>query len=479
MFARFPDARRAGPMTAHLRAALDAGPMNRFQWGAVAVCVVLNMLDGFDVLVMSFTGRSVSQEWGLRPTELGLLLSAGLVGMAAGALFVAPWADRIGRRPMILGALVVSGTGMLLSALSQSAVQLGALRALTGVGIGTIIAGSNVIAGEYASRRWRGLAVTLNSAGYAIGATLGGLIAVGLLDTHGWRSVFLLGGIATLAAVPLVAVGLPESLDFLVARRPPRALESINTLARRLGQPPLERLPEAPTPTAGVAAGFRELLSPRLRRPTLTLWAAFFLTMAGFYFVTSWTPTLLVEAGLSGSQGLTGGTLLNLGGIFGATAIGALAARYALRSVLMAYLAVTAVGLAAFVAATSSLAAAFVLGAVIGVTANGCVAGLYALTAVVYEPRIRATGVGTAIGIGRIGAILAPTVAGGLLDGGWTPQQLYLAVGVVYVATAALLPALRTGRPAAHPGAATTDGAREAPKAGETLTAPTARPESP
>jgi benzoate transport len=443
-----------------LRAALDEGPMSRFQWGAITVCVLLNMLDGFDVLVMAFTGKAVSAEWELSSSELGLLLSAGLVGMALGALCVAPWADRIGRRPVILGCLAVAAVGMLLSSVSQSPVQLGMERVLTGVGIGGVLAGSNVIAGEYASRRWRGLAVSLNSTGYAVGATVGGLLAVGMIGEFGWRSVFLTGGLATAVAVPLAYFCLPESVDFLASRRPKGALERINALARRMGRPPLKSLPEPTAGPSGVGAGFRELLSPALRRSTLLLWSAFFLVMAGFYFVTSWTPTLLVEAGLSGTQGLTGGTLLNLGGIFGAAALGALAARFALRSVLMAYLITTAVMLAAFIASTSSLGAAFALGAVIGLFANGCVAGLYALTPATYGPGIRATGLGSGLAVGRIGAILAPTLAGGMLDAGWTPQNLYLAVSLIFIATAALLLLLRPAT------AGDTEPAAAAPAAG-------------
>jgi benzoate transport len=432
-----------GAMSTDLRAVLDDGPMHRFQWTAVAVCVLLNMLDGFDVLVMAFTGRAVSAEWGLSGAQLGLLLSAGLVGMAAGSLFLAPLADRIGRRPMILACLGIASAGMLLSAVSQSAVQLGLLRVLTGVGIGGILASSNVIAAEYASRRWRGMAVSLNSTGYALGATLGGLLAVVLIAGFGWRSVFLFGGVATLLAIPAVLVGLPESLDFLLTRRPARALDKVNAMARRLGRPAMTELP-AGGASGAPGAGFRALLAPAMRRPTLLLWASFFLVMAGFYFVTSWTPSLLVEAGLSATEGLTGGTLLNLGGIFGTTLLGALAARWALRSVLMVYLLATAALLALFVGVLGSLGAAFATGALIGLFVNGCVGGLYALTPIVYDAGVRTTGVGTAIGIGRIGAIVSPTLAGALLDLGWTPESLYLAFGLVFVATAALLLLLRT-----------------------------------
>ena len=133
-------------MSVDLKSVVDERPMARFQWLAVGICIVLNMIDGFDVLVMAFTASSVSAEWGLNGAQIGLLLSAGLFGMAAGSLFIAPWADRYGRRPLILFCLLLSGAGMLLSALSQTPLQLALLRGLTGLGIGGILASSIVIA---------------------------------------------------------------------------------------------------------------------------------------------------------------------------------------------------------------------------------------------------------------------------------------------------------------------------------------------
>jgi benzoate transport len=426
--------------------------MSRFQWSAIVMCVLLNTLDGFDVLVMSFTGKAVSGEWELDSGTLGLLLSSGLAGMALGALFVAPWADRIGRRPVILAGLAVAAGGMMLSSASQNWQQLGALRLVTGIGIGAVLACSNVIAGEFASRRWRGLAVSLNSTGYAVGATVGGLSSVALIDHYGWQSVFLAGGLATLAVIPLAFWLLPESLDFLLTRRPVNALRRVNALAHRMDHPELAELPDIKETEQAGTGGLRSLLTPELRRPTLVLWGAFFLVMAAFYFVTSWTPTLLVEAGMSSTQSLTGGTLLNLGGVFGTALLGALAARYALISVLRTYLFVAAALVVAFAASTDALALAFGIGAVIGVAVNGCIAGLYALTPSVYSTQQRATGVGAAISVGRVGAIIAPSAAGWLLDDGWTPLTLYVATGAVFAAAALLLFAMHAKQ--AAPGAA-------------------------
>ena len=435
-------------MSTDLRAVIDDVPMRAFQWRAIAICVLLNVLDGFDVLVMAFTGRTVAQEWGLGGAELGLLLSAGLVGMAAGSLALAPVADRIGRRPVILIGLLVAGSGMLLSSLAPSAVTLGALRVLTGFGVGGVLACSTTIATEYAARRWRPLAVGLVGIGYAGGATLGGLLAVTMIEAFGWRAVFLTGGLATLAAVPVVLLALPESLQFLLTRRPAGALDRVNRLLAGLRAPTLSELPPPVAGAAAAGGGFRALLAPGVRPTTLRLWALFFLIMAGFYVVTSWTPTLLVEAGLSESQGLTGGTLLNLGGIFGTLLLGLLAARWALRTVLTGYLLATGLLLAVFLPALGWLALAFSIGIVIGVVVNGCVGGMYALTATAYDDGIRATGVGAAIGIGRIGAVVAPTAAGALLDAGWTPNALYLGCAVLFALGAAVL---LTFRPAVAP----------------------------
>jgi benzoate transport len=430
-----------------LRAALDDGPMTWFRWRAVLVCVVLNMIDGYDVLVMSFTAKPVGGQWQLSSSVLGLLLSAGLVGLAIGSLFVAPRADRFGRRPVIMTCLLLAGSSMLLSAFAQSALQLGLLRLITGIGIGGVLASSNVIASEYASRRWRGMAVSLQATGFALGATLGGLVAVALIGRLGWQSVFLVGGVMTVLMIGLVHFCLPESLDHLLARHRPEALVEVNVLAHRLGQSPLDSL-TVPTQgdvgSAPARAGLAALLTAAHRRTTTVLWAAFFLVMSGFYVVTSWTPTLLVDAGMSTSGGITGGLLLNVGGMFGAVAFGALTIRLPIRTVVVSYLVISAVMVALFITSSRSLALLVLVGVLIGLFLNGSIGGLYALTPTAYDAGIRATAMGAAIGVGRIGAILAPIAAGALLDGGWTPQALYLAVGALILLAAVVLLGLRT-----------------------------------
>ncbi|MFI6927086.1 MFS transporter [Nonomuraea spiralis] len=416
---------------AELRARVDGSPMSRAQWSAVAVCVLLNVVDGFDIMVMSFTAAAVSQEWSLSSSQLGLLLSAGLAGMAAGSLLLAPLADRVGRRTLILACLVLAAAGMLGSALSRDAVQLGLLRVLTGLGTGGILAAGNVITAEYANSRWRGLAVSLNVTGYAVGAGAGGVLAAALQGGTGWRSVFAFGGVATALLVGAVLWRLPESLDFLLTRRPPHALDRLNGLLRAMGQPRLESLPGAP---ARRASRIRLLLTPRLRRTTLLIWTGFLVAMSTFYFVSSWTPKLLVEAGLTAGQGIVWGVALNLGGVAGTLLLGLLAARFGIRRLLMVYTLAAAVPLAAFIPAVPLYGLSLALGVLIGVFVNGCVAALYTLALSAYPPEVRATGLGWGVGAGRIGSLASPLLAGGLLDAGWDVARLYLAVAAVFTA---------------------------------------------
>ena len=409
-------------------------PMSLFQWFVISLCFLINMLDGFDVLVMAFTAASVAAQWKLSGVQLGYLLSAGLVGMALGSLVIAPWADRMGRRPLIMLCIAIAGCGMVASSYAQSPVQLGVLRLFTGLGIGGILASSYVIAGEYASSRWRGLAISLQATAYALGATIGGLIAAQLIPNLGWQSVFFYGGVATLVTLPVMFFWLPESLDFLIGKRPANALQKVNTILGKIGLEPLQAMPSVSLASANAEKSrVASLLAPGLAPQTLLIWLAFFMVMFGFYFVMSWTPKLLVTAGLSNQQGITGGVLLNVGGIVGTSLIGLLAAKFRMPRVLMLYLLVNAALMCVFVSMLGSLGVAFAMALLIGVFVNGCVAGLYALTPGIYTVTQRVTGLGWAIGIGRVGAIVSPLVAGRLIDASWKPDQLFTLYGAAFV----------------------------------------------
>jgi len=196
---------------------------------------------------------------------------------------------------------------MIAASLVQNATQLGIMRFITGLGIGGILASSNVIASEYASLRWRSLAVSLQSTGYAIGATIGGMIAIALISHFGWRSVFLAGGLTTMLMLVVAYFTLPESLDYLLVKQPKNALDRINHLCQRIGLTRIPQLPEVIHNTAQPKIGIAKLFTAGLGLQTIFLWLSFFFVMFGFYFVMSWTPKILSANGMTTEQGVTAG----------------------------------------------------------------------------------------------------------------------------------------------------------------------------
>ena len=402
--------------------------MTRFQLFAIGVCICLNMLDGFDILAMSFAASGVKTDWHLADSQLGFLLSAGLMGMGIGSLLVAPWADRLGRRPIVLLSVATAGLGMVGSAATSGFVQLLVLRVLTGIGIGGTIASVAVIVSEYAPERWRSVALALYATGYSIGATIGGTLTALAVQRFGWRSAFVIGGVLSLILVPIAWRRLPESLEFLLTRRPPDALRRVNDLLLAMRQAPVSVLSDTPTGAPATA-----LL---VTRTSVLTWFVFFCTMASYYFIMSWTPRLLTAAGMATNQGLTGGILLNLGGIAGCLLYTWAAARANARWLLTVVLLATALMIGVFALSMSNLNAALWTALLVGMIANGAMAGLYAVGPLLYPTAVRATGMGTAIGIGRLGAILAPVISGALLDKGWTPAHLYVLFAIPCVLAA-------------------------------------------
>ncbi|MCP1605264.1 putative MFS family arabinose efflux permease [Pseudomonas citronellolis] len=368
-------------------------------WGVVGLCMLFNVIDGLDAMAMAFTGGSVSAEWGLNATQLGMLLSASLVGMACGS-FISPRADRYGRRPLLLAGLSLSGISMLLSFCSPNHQVLMLLRMLTGVGTGAVLVGANVLAHEYTGAHRRSLAIALQSLAFALGVSLGGLLAHLFNEWLGWRYVFLAGGVATLAVVTAGALWLRESPEFLALDRQARL-----------------------RPSRGVE--YRQLFAPGQWQLTASLALALLLLMFGYYFVMSWTPTLMLHNGFSEKQGSTGGLLLGLGGMLGALLVGLAANRAGGRQLLLGLLLLNAVVMTLLVPASRVSLLAIPVGFGAGLSLNGAIAALFILAPQAFFTAIRTSGVGLVLATGRLGAILSPAIAGVLLDARWSTQELF------------------------------------------------------
>lgn len=398
--------------------------MSRFQIGTVVICLIINMIDGFDVLAMAFTAPQVASEWELGAAELGVLFSAGLAGMTLGSLFLGPLGDRVGRRMMVLYALVVITVGMFWAAVANGVTELALARVLTGLGIGAILPSINTLVAEYTSLRRREFAISVMQVGYPIGATVGGVIAAIVISEVGWRGVFIMGGAVSLLMIPVMAVYLPESLDFLFLRQPKKAIARINSILAKMARSPVEVLSRS---ADDVERGTDRLLAPEVRKPLVLLCMAFFMVMFSFYFLLSWTPNTLVQSGLGVELGISGGVLMNVGGIVGATLLGVLAYRVGALRLLALYMAACVLVSAGFgYAIGGSLAWLLVLAFAMGFMVFGSMVGLYAVTPQFFSPAVRTTGTGIAIGVGRCGAIVGPYLAGLALAAGWSTDLSYL-----------------------------------------------------
>ena len=404
-----------------LRNQINVSPMSFFQTATVALCTAINMLDGFDVLVMSFAASSVASEWNLAPSDLGILLSAGLVGMAIGSFWIAPYADKIGRRPLVLFCLLLVTIGMLLSAVSQDEIQLSLLRFITGLGIGGMLAALSALVSEYSSDLRRSFSMSILQSGYPLGAILGGLVSVYLLQQFGWRSLFIFGGSVSLVMIPIVYWKLPESIDFLLLGKRPSALEKINRLANKMK---LASISALHTNTIQDGLGYKVLLKPQFLANTIYLWIGYFCLMFAFYFVASWTPKMLVDAGLSTIQGVSAGIYLQAGGIVGAIIIGLLASRLKITMLTSAYLMMCVISMLVYGFGNLDLFGLMLCASIMGFFLIGAMIGLYAIAPGIYPASHRVTGIGSAIGLGRIGAIIAPFLGGWILEFGVETSQI-------------------------------------------------------
>ncbi|AAP95729.1 MFS transporter [[Haemophilus] ducreyi] len=422
----------------NLRHTIDISPMSKYQWAIVLMATIMNFLDGFDVLAIAFTASAISQDFALTKTEFGVLVSVGLMGMTMGSLVLTPLADKIGCRLMLLIAVTFSAIGMAISAISQSYEMLGFSRVITGLGVGGILVGTNVMTSEYSSAKWRSLAISICSAGFGIDAMSGGILAATLQIEYGWQSIYAIGAILAVLSGLMLFFYLPESIGYLTAKQPANALHRLNQITNKLGLVGVWQLTDKNNnPPAKLPISL--LFSKQYLRATLVLWSAFFAIMFSFYFINSWTPALLKEAGMSMQASVNIGLMISLGGAFGSLLYGLIASRWAAKSVLMLFSVLSAIAIILFTYYANHLSIAMIIGIIVGVFVNGCVSGLYAITPMTYAANIRSTGVGCAISAGRIGSILAPTIAGILLDGGLAKQDLYLCVAAIMLVATFIL----------------------------------------
>jgi benzoate transport len=407
--------------------------MSTLQILAVAVTVGLTALDGFDVLSISFASPGIASEWGIDRAALGIVLSMELIGMAIGSIVLGGVADRIGRRPTMLGCLVVMTAGMFMVTTVKEITQLEVWRFTTGLGIGGLLATSNAVAAEFSNLRRRNLSVSLMAIGYPIGAVVGGLIVARLLQGHDWRSVFYFGGSITALFIPLVLL-VPESVHWLTQKQPAGALEKINNAMRRMGYDLVAALPViAPQSRQRSVSG---IFSPGLIVTTVLSALSYFFHIVTFYFILKWVPKIVVDMHFAPSAAAGVLVWANVGGALGGLTLGLLTQRVGLKAATIGVMLLSAVMVTLFGRSAPDLRELSILCACAGFFTNAAIVGLYAIYAQVFPTYVRATGTGFAIGVGRGGAVLAPILAGFLFRWGYSLPSvaLYMAMGSLIAA---------------------------------------------
>jgi len=420
------------------KALIDSNPLSKLQFATIIVCFLMNMLDGMDVLVISYTAPAIAKAWSIGPEVLGTVFSSGLIGMTLGTLFIAPYADKIGRKNLILISAVVMGSCIYLTSYATSVNMLLAYRFLSGLGIGCMLASTAALTAEFTPNKTRDFWVSFVISGYPIGAVISGLVAAKVIPAEGWEQMFKYAGVASLMAIPLIILFLSESIDFYVKAQPKNALDKINAILKKMGFDSISILPAKAERQSAIPVG--KLLSGKYKKPSIELWIALFMAFAALYFMTSWIPKLASDAGLSLSLAIYAGTVFNIGAFFGIVTQGYFSSKFGLKKTIGIILILTAILMACFRFFIGSDVILLVF-AFLGFGIQGGFVGLYAFAARMYPSEFKTTGIGWAMGAGRIGGIVGPKL-GGLLIG----MGLSIGANFMIFAIPALIAGIMTWR---------------------------------
>ena len=401
---------------------IDNGSITSQQILVVSLCFIFNMLDGFDITAMAVVASPVSVDLALTPDLLGWIFSFALAGMMVGAMALAPLADIIGRRALIILSLMIVGISVIMTSKVESLTPFMLLRFISGMGAGALLASQASLAAEYSPNKYRALSVAIVTAGYPTGAMMTSIVAGYILPEYGWRMMFLFGGVVTVSMVIVAWLMIPESLKYLIEKKPNNALEKINKILLKLNAPSISELPPSNNDsevTISMIGNMRMLLSPKFRRLSLMLWTSFFCAFGTLYFLMSWIPKLMENAGYDMAVGRDAFLLFNLGGVIGIYLLGILSVKWKLTNLILNLSLVSAVSMIIFALVPNQLNILFILILVIGILQQSAFTGLYGVAAKAYPTEIRSTGVGWAIGLGRSGAVVGPAVAGYLILAGY------------------------------------------------------------
>jgi AAHS family 4-hydroxybenzoate transporter-like MFS transporter len=411
----------AGNPISATEAALEGQRIGSLQLRVAAICLLAQTFDGYDLSSISMAAPALSQAWHLPGAAFANTFVMSSVGIMVGALASGPIGDRTGRKPVLLASLLLLMASSLACVYTTTIPVLAALRFFTGLGIGTLMPATVSLASDYLPNRHRATVIMVVFTGAPLGGFLGGQLVAQLLPVYGWTSIFYIGGVLPLLLIPVVLFWLPESPRFLLRQghltpHTQRLLQRLNIETGRTGD-------AVDVATGNPVAGlFRDGLAPT----TVLVWILYFANLISMYLIGYWMPTVLHMSGLSPADSVFAASLRDAGPLLSIFVLAPLSHRFSPQSVLAVSLAagIFAIGAVGLVDLPylPLLATIFL----IGCCTTGSMTVINGMTAALYPARVRNTGMGWALGIGRLGGIGGPWLGGLLLGLGWPPRQIFL-----------------------------------------------------
>jgi len=416
---------------------IDTQPLGVFQIRIVALCAVVALLDSLDLQSIGLAAPAMIADLHIRPSSLGAVFSAALAGLALGAFSFGLLADRVGRKVVLVGATVCFGVFTICTALAPNLGVLLVYRFCAGLGLGGAMPSFISLTSEYVPRRLRAPVIALLWTGFPLGGVVGGLLGSWIIPALGWQSVFWVGGVLPLLVGAVLVLGLPESINFLVATAAP---------ADRVRLLLLNAYPGAAVPADAKfvlneerADGVSVLRLFAMGRAvgTTVLWISFFIVFMMLVTNSAWAPTLLKREGIDIGQSALAMAVYNLGAMIGTVVAGWLVMGIGAAIVLPIVMLGSAVSLGLVGYAAPSAQLVTTLEGLFGLFLGCGSSGLIALAAIYYPTAIRSTGVGWAMGMGRVGSFAGPLAVGSLVATGLSTIGVFVALALPALIAAA------------------------------------------
>ena len=419
---------------------IDESRIGAFQISTYLLCFACLLMDGFDVQSLGYVAPALSAELHISRVQLGPVLSAAPLGVLIGSILCSMLADKIGRRPVLIGTTLFYALLTWLTARAYSLEELRIVRVIGGIGMGAIMPNAMALVGEYSPRRSRVTIMMIVSNGFTAGAALGGFVAAWLLPRFGWRSVFYFGSAVPMVIAVAMIVLLPESLQFLALQG--KNLKQLGRWLMRIDLTLDVRGAKYVTPDEPKRGGvtFFRLLHDGRAAGTLLLWTVNFMNLLNLYFLQGWLTTVVTDAGYPQTTAAVGASMVQVGGTIGAFTLGWFVHKWGFVPVLTTCGVLASINIAMIGQSWIPLAMLTTVVFIAGVCVTGGQAAINALAATYYPTELRSTGIGAGLGVGRMGAIIGPTLASMLLGHGWSARDLFLAAAVPpLIAAAAML----------------------------------------